>query len=143
MLQLQRFRTHQARLHKQQEGVICCTTMVLAAQPDDTQRCRVPRSETETQYEEPTTRRVQSVRTATESTATREEDHFGYAFVMFVWALSINCQAIAQTTKSMEATADTPRLAPKPLIMLVDSGACGNVFDNETSLGSTRQTAEL
>ena len=29
----------------------------------------------------------------------------------------------------MEATADTPRLAPKTLTMLVDSGVSGNYFD--------------
>ena len=31
----------------------------------------------------------------------------------------------------MKATADTPRLAPKPLTMLVESGASGHCFDDE------------
>ena len=73
---------------------------------------------------------VHSAHTATESTAAEKED-FGYAFMTSGWSLSTNCQAIAQTTKSMEATADTPRLAPKPLTMLVESGASGHCFDDE------------
>ena len=60
-----------------------------------------------------------------------EEEDFGYAFVTSGWTLSPNCQATAQTTKSMEATADTPRLAPKLLTMLVESRASGHFLDSE------------
>ena len=46
----------------------------------------------------------------------------------------MKCQATERTTKSMEATADTPMLAPKPLTVLVESGASGHYIDDELSL---------
>ena len=60
-----------------------------------------------------------------------EEVDFRYALVTSGWNLPTFCQANLQTTKSMKATADTPRLAPKPLTMLVESGASGHCFDDE------------
>ena len=76
---------------------------------------------------------VRSAHTETESTATEEED-FGYAFVTSGWTLSTDVQATVQTTKSRQATTDTLRLPPKPLTMLVDSGASGHYFDDELHL---------
>ena len=37
----------------------------------------------------------------------------------------------AQTTESSEVTADTPKFAPKPSTMLVESGASGHCLDDE------------
>ena len=50
-----------------------------------------------------------------------------------VWVdlVATNCQATAQTAKSMEATAETLGRAPKPLNMLLESGASGHHFDDE------------
>ena len=68
---------------------------------------------------------VQSAHTATESTATEEEDDFGYAFVTGGWTPSAEIQKTAPTERR-ETTADTSRLAPKTLIMLMDSGTPGH-----------------
>ena len=74
---------------------------------------------------------VQSAHTATESTATEEEDDFRHAFVMSGWTPSAKLQGTSQPTERRETSADTSRRAPKPLSTLVDSGASGNDFDDE------------
>ena len=110
--------------------------MVLATQFYDTQRCRVQRPAREAQYGEPTQREVQSARTAIKSTATEEEDDFGYAFVTSGWTPSAEFQGTAQQpTNRRETSADSSRLAPKTLTMLVDSGASGHYFDDELQPG--------
>ena len=74
---------------------------------------------------------VQSAHTATLSTATEKEDDFGYAFVTSGWTPSAEFQGTTQPTKKRDADADTPRLSPKPLTMLVESGASGHHFHHE------------
>ena len=78
---------------------------------------------------------VQSAHTATESTATEEEDDFGYAFVTSGWTPSAEFQETAQPTERRESSADTLRLAPKALTMLVDSETSGHYFDDELHPG--------
>ena len=78
---------------------------------------------------------VQSAHTATESTATGEEDDFGYAFVTAGWTPSAEFQETAQPTEKRETSADTPRLAPKTLTMLMDSETSGHYFDDELHPG--------
>ena len=77
---------------------------------------------------------VQTAHTATEST---EEDEFWYAFVTSGWTPSAEFQGTAQPTEGRETNADTCRLAPKTLNMLVDSGTPGHYFDDELHPGLT------
>lgn len=51
------------------------------------------------------------------------------------WTLSTEFQQADQITKSREATEDTPRLAPKPLTILMDSGASRRYFHDELHSG--------
>ena len=74
---------------------------------------------------------VLSAHTATELTASKEEENFRYLFVTSGWTSPTNRQANAQKTKSVKVSADTPWLAPKPLTMLVESGASDHHFDYE------------
>ena len=128
MLQLPRILTHQARLHKREEGAICyntwCSLHTSTTHSDAECNAQKRKHNTENQPQG----EVQSAHIATESTATED---VGYTFVTAGWTLSTDCQATAQTTKSMEATADTPRLAPKPLTMLVENRASGDYFEDE------------
>ena len=96
MLQLPRYGTHQAKRHKQQQGAICHTKIVLATQFYDTQRCQVQRLKENHNTENQPQREVQSAHSATESTATEEEDDFGYAFLTSGWAPSAGVQGTAQ-----------------------------------------------
>lgn len=47
------------------------------------------------------------------------------------WSSSSDSQGTAPTTEREGNTADTPRLDPKTLAMLVDRGASGNYVDDE------------
>ena len=78
---------------------------------------------------------VQSAHTSTESTATEEEDDFGYAFVTAGWTPSAEFQETAQPTERRETSADTSRLSPKILTMLMDSGTSGHYSDDELHPG--------
>ena len=78
--------------------------------------------------------KVQSAHTATESTAT-EEDDFGYAFVTSGWTPSAEFQETVQPNERKETSADTYRLGAKILTMLMDSGASGHYFDDELNPG--------
>ena len=58
---------------------------------------------------------LQSAHTATESTATEEEDDFGYAFVTSGWTPSAKFWGTAQTTKRRETSAGTSRFCSENL----------------------------
>ena len=47
------------------------------------------------------------------------------------WTPSAEFQGTAQSTKRRETSADTPRLSPKPLTVLLESGASGHHFGDE------------
>ena len=51
------------------------------------------------------------------------------------WISSAEFQGTAQPTERRETNADTSRLAPKTLTMLVDSGTSGHYFDDELHPG--------
>ena len=77
---------------------------------------------------------LQSAHAATESTAT-EEDDFEYAFVTSGWTPSAEVQETPPPTERRETSADTSRLAPKTVTMLMASGMSGHYFDDELDLG--------
>ena len=131
MLQLPRIRPCEERLHKQQEAMIWHANTVLAVQPDDKQRCRVPCLEKETQRR--THRREMYVHTQRLRWRSRKNKKTSG---MPSWPLQGHRQHISRELHRQPRMGRLPlehqtKCYPKPLTMLIDSGTSGHYVKDE------------